>query len=530
MVPRLRCGDPARRAYDLAVSNPPADPNPVRRAAIANLGCKVNQAEMDEVERLLRARGVDLVDSHERADLVIVNTCTVTAVADRKSRQVVRRARRASPDAQVLVTGCSVVVDPTALVAADPTARFFDNDSKVRLMAELAALVDPPDGRSLPTLSGVERAFERAVDRGLGRASEAGGSGMEADADEGSIEDDFEGRTAIERTRAFVKIQDGCSFYCTYCIIPRARGPAVSVAADAVLADVDRALSAGHREVVLTGINAGTYADGGIALPGLVNRILAETAVERIRLSSIEPQHVTDELLDVWAGSGGRCLPHFHIPLQSGDDTVLRRMGRRYDAAAYAALVARVRLAMPGAAVHADVIVGFPGEDDAAWERTLDFLRGLDPAGVHVFRYSARPGTPAARMVGQVDGRTKKRRAAEALAIAAEARARFAQRQIGREVRVLFEQPLSGGRWLGHAESHVLVTVPAPDGPLEGAIGLVRAESIDATAPDRIAGRLLAVLPAPAAPAALVAAPLGPVPLQPGTPRAHESLAEAAHK
>jgi threonylcarbamoyladenosine tRNA methylthiotransferase MtaB len=205
-------------------------------------------------------------------------------------------------------------------------------------------------------------------------------------------------------------------------------------------------------------------------------------------------------------------------------------MGRRYDAAAYAALVARVRLAMPGAAVHADVIVGFPGEDDAAWERTLDFLRGLDPAGVHVFRYSARPGTPAARMVGQVDGRTKKRRAAEALAIAAEARARFAQRQIGREVRVLFEQPLSGGRWLGHAESHVLVAVPAPDGPLEGAIGLVRAESIDATAPDRIAGRLLAVLPAPAAPAALVAAPLGPVPLQPGTPRAHESLAEAAHK
>ena len=460
----------------------------MRRAAIANLGCKVNQSEMDAVERLLRARGVELVDSREPADLVIVNTCTVTAIADRKSRQIVRRSRRASPDAQVLVTGCSVAVDPESLAAADPAARFFDNESKGRLLAELAALVVAPDGRQLPTLSGVE-----AVQASPGGALEA---------DEGSIEDDFEARTAIDRTRAFVKIQDGCSFYCTYCIIPRARGPALSVAADAVLADVNRALSAGHREVVLTGINAGTYADGSIALPGLVRRILGETSVERIRLSSIEPQHVTDELLDVWVGSGGRCLPHFHIPLQSGDDTVLRRMGRRYDAASYAALVARVRAAMPGAAVHADVIVGFPGEDGAAWERTLDFLRGLDPAGVHVFRYSARPGTPAARMVGQVDGKTKKRRAAGALAFAAEARARFAERQIGRDVRVLFEQPLSGGRWLGHADNHVLVEVKALDGPLEGAIRLVRAELVDPAAPDRVVGRLLVVHEAPAAAAA----------------------------
>ena len=457
----------------------------MRRAAIANLGCKVNQSEMDAVERLLRARGVELVDSREPADLVIVNTCTVTAIADRKSRQIVRRSRRASPDAQVLVTGCSVAVDPESLAAADPAARFFDNESKGRLLAELAALVVAPDGRQLPTLSGVE-----AVQASPGGALEA---------DEGSIEDDFEARTAIDRTRAFVKIQDGCSFHCTYCIIPKARGPAVSVAAGSVLADVDRALAAGHREVVLTGINAGTYADGSIALPGLVRRILGETSVERIRLSSIEPQHVTDELLDVWVGSGGRCLPHFHIPLQSGDDTVLRRMGRRYDAASYAALVARVRAAMPGAAVHADVIVGFPGEDGAAWERTLDFLRGLDPAGVHVFRYSARPGTPAARMVGQVDGKTKKRRAAGALAFAAEARARFAERQIGRDVRVLFEQPLSGGRWLGHADNHVRVEVKALDGPLEGAIRLVRAELVDPAAPDRVVGRLLVVHEAPAA-------------------------------
>jgi threonylcarbamoyladenosine tRNA methylthiotransferase MtaB len=217
--------------------------------------------------------------------------------------------------------------------------------------------------------------------------------------------------------------------------------------------------------------------------------------VERIRLSSIEPQHVTDDLIEVWVGSGGRCLPHFHVPLQSGDDTILRRMGRRYDAAFYRALVERLRRAIPGVAIHADVIAGFPGEDDAAWARTAALLRELSLAGVHVFRYSARPGTPAARMVGQVDGRTKKRRSAEALALAAEARARFAERQLGRVLRVLFEQPLPDGRWLGHAESHVLVAAGGADwaASLDNAIGVVRAESIDPAAPDRIVGRLLAV-------------------------------------
>jgi threonylcarbamoyladenosine tRNA methylthiotransferase MtaB len=427
----------------------------MRRAAIANLGCKVNQAEMDAVERLLRVGGVQLVDARHTADLVVVNTCTVTSMADQKSRQAVRRARRANPDAQLFVTGCSVAIDPASLALADPSARLFDNESKGRLLDELVGLLEPGQG---------------------------------------PVGDGFDGWADIERTRAFVKIQDGCSFHCTYCIIPRARGPERSVAADAVLAEVERSLAAGHREVVLTGINAGTYDDAGLPLPGLVRRMLAETQVERIRLSSIEPQHVTDELLAVWAGSGGRCLPHFHVPLQSGDDTILRRMGRRYDAAFYADLVARIRRAIPGVAVHADMIVGFPGEDEAAWGRTMALLRSLDLAGIHVFRYSARPGTAAARMVGQVDGRTKRRRAAEALALAAEARATFAARHLGGELRVLFERPLPDGRWLGHAESHVMVTAVAPDGgSLENEIALVRADSVDPYAADRLVGSLLAI-------------------------------------
>ena len=461
-------------------------PNPVRRAAIANLGCKVNLSEMQAVERLFRDASVDLVGAREAADLVVVNTCTVTSMADQKSRQVVRRARRMNPDAQILVTGCSVAIDPESLAIADPMARLYDNDSKNALLAELARLLELDEGRPLPTLSGVESATEP----NLGRA-------FEPEADEGSVEDAFADRADTDRTRAFVKIQDGCSFHCTYCIIPPARGPARSVAAEAVVAGVRAAVAAGRREVVLTGINVGTYDDVGLPLAGLVRRILADTAAARIRLSSIEPQHVTDELLDVWAGSTGRCLPHFHIPLQSGDDTILRRMGRRYDTEFYGELVARLRRAIPDVAVHADVIVGFPGENDAAWARTADFLRSLDLAGIHVFRYSARPGTPAARMIGQVDVRTRKRRSAEALELAAAARARFAGRQLGRDLLVLFEQPLPDGRWFGHAESHVLVAAGSADGSsLANSIALVHAESMDPAVPDRIAGTLLSILQA----------------------------------
>ena len=478
------------------------DQTAVRRAAIANLGCKVNQSEVDDVERLLRSRGVRIVRDGEPADLVVVNTCTVTSMADQKSRQAVRQARRASPNATVLVTGCSVSIDPAGIGAADPAALLFDNDSKARMLAELEALLAPSDGALLPTISGVEPARPGGVP------------------------------TDIGRKRAVIKIQDGCSFHCTYCIIPHARGPERSVPADAVVAEALRAVAAGHREVVLTGINAGTYewppagagaaatsappagepaagagaaagetpAGGAAAsepaldLAALVRRLLAETGAERIRLSSIEPQHVTEELLAAWADSRGRCQPHFHIPLQSGDDAILRRMGRRYDTASYAEVVARVRRAIPGAAVTTDVIVGFPGEDEASFERTACFLRALEPAGVHVFRYSARPGTPASRMIGRVDDRTLMRRAADLLSLSADARAVFAANLLGGELRVLFEQPLADGRWLGHDEHHVDVAAASPDGRLlVNAIAVVFAESIEPGLPGRVAGRVVSV-------------------------------------
>jgi threonylcarbamoyladenosine tRNA methylthiotransferase MtaB len=310
----------------------------------------------------------------------------------------------------------------------------------------------------------------------------------------------------VERTRAFVKVQDGCSFYCTYCIIPAARGAERSLPPETILGDIRRALAAGHREIVLTGINVGTY-DGGwsergprgsharsaLSLAGLIRRILDETDVERLRLSSIEAQHVDDELLDAWRAGGARAMPHLHLPLQSGDDDVLRRMGRRYRADDYRATVGRARVAIPGVAVHADVIVGFPTEDEAAFDRSLSFVRSLDLSGLHVFRYSERPGTPAARMRGSVPDATRRRRSQQMLAVAAAARGRAAARAVGSRRSVLFEQRQADGRWVGHAEDHLPVVVLAPaDGPsLEHAIGNVRVSAVDPTSPDRVTGEVL---------------------------------------
>ena len=486
-------------AVDPRLAGTPPRP---RSAAIVNLGCKVNQSEMEAAARLLREAGVPLVDPDAAADLYLVNTCTVTSTADEKSRSAVRRARRANPAARVVVTGCSVQVDPRAFAVVDSAARLVGNEDKAAFLAELGALLrigggsedgdtgsHAPLDAALPTLSGVEAVAAGNID---------------------GIADD---RASVERTRAFVKVQDGCSFHCTYCIIPRARGDERSLTPGIVLADVRRALAAGHREIVLTGINIGTY-DGGwsepgargahvrsaLTLAGLVRRILDESPAERIRLSSIEPQHLDDDLLLTWIDGAPRTLPHLHLPLQSGDDGVLRRMGRRYTAADYARVVERARAAIAGVAIHADVIAGFPTEDDEAFARSVAFIRALRPAGLHVFRYSARPGTPATRMAGQVDERTKKARAGELLAVAADARAAFARRGLGTETRVLVESRLPDGRWVGHAEDHVPVALtPRPGDPddLENAILTVRRMAIDADAAERVTGEILNVDPAP---------------------------------
>jgi threonylcarbamoyladenosine tRNA methylthiotransferase MtaB len=239
-------------------------------------------------------------------------------------------------------------------------------------------------------------------------------------------------------------------------------------------------------------------------------------------LSSIEPQHVSDELLAVWTASGGRCLPHFHLPLQSGDDGVLRRMGRRYVSAEYAATVARVREAVPGVAIHADVIAGFPGEDDAAFANTIAFIRAIEPAGLHVFRYSGRPGTPAVRMIGQVDEPVRRRRSSVLLALAAERRAAFARALVGRRLDVLFESRLDDGRWIGHAAEYVeVVAGPREQGSLENVRAEVECTSADPEAPDRLAGSIVALRAA--------SRTRGSLPVLPGVPSPPMSRSEGEH-
>jgi threonylcarbamoyladenosine tRNA methylthiotransferase MtaB len=372
----------------------------VRTAAITNLGCKVNQSEMESAARLLRERGIRVVDGDAaaRADLVLVNTCTVTATADQKSRQAVRRARRANPDAEVVVTGCSVQVGREAFAAADPEARLVDNRSKDALLEEIERLVGPEPrsgdarvARALPTLSGVE------------------------------IEGIADGRASVERTRAFVKVQDGCSFFCTYCIIPAARGPERSLSPETVLLDVRRALRAGpsrdrpdrdqRRDIRRRLV--------GARLPRLAHALGADARPALYGGSSTRPRS---------SGSGCRrssrststtsCSASGPTALRGRCPTsTCRSVGRRRRAPADGPPLPVGRLrgdrrprpdAIPGVAIHGDVIVGFPTEDDAAWRRSLDFIRSIGFAGIHAFRYSARPGTPAVRMSGQVDERLRK--------------------------------------------------------------------------------------------------------------------------
>ena len=393
----------------MTAREPDATPRPAS-AAIVNLGCKVNQSEMEAAARLLRQAGVPLVDPSARADLYLVNTCTVTSTADEKSRAAVRRARRANPDARVVVTGCSVQVDPGAFAAVDARARLVGNEDKAAFLGELEALVDAGDDA---------RPAGHAASRrcpGSTRWSPRAWTGPPTTAPRSS------GRAPSSRSRTAARSSAPTA---------SSRGPAARSGPcprSTSSPTSGRALAAGHREIVLTGINIGTY-DGGwserghrgthtasaLTLAQLVRRILDETAVERIRLSSIEPQHLDDDLLE--PGPPTRRGPCPTSTCRSSRATTGSSGGwaGATSSAEYAGVVDRARAAIPGVAVHADVIAGFPTEDDAAFDRSRAFIDALDLAGLHVFRYSARPGTPATRMPGQVP-EPKKRRAAALLA------------------------------------------------------------------------------------------------------------------
>ncbi len=348
------------------------------RVAFTTLGCKVNQSESDTLARQFTAAGHDCVPFDEQADVYVVNTCTVTHVADKKSRQTLNGARRLNPDALVVATGCYASIVGAAL--ADDRTLVVRNRDKDRLLP----LVEGRLGRSTPSLV-LSSDLEKYIDVPGGQ----------------------------ERTRAMVKVQDGCDSHCTYCIIPRARGRSRSIAPDAVVRRVRSLVREGHAEVVVTGVDLGSYGGDDSSFPdlgGLIERILAETDVPRVRVSSLEPGDFDPDWLPLWKNP--RLCRHLHVPLQAGSAGVLSRMERSYSPAEFASMVGSCREAIPGVSITTDVMVGFPGESDAEFDEGYHFIREIGFDGMHVFKYSQRSGTRAARLPDQVVPDVKASRAA----------------------------------------------------------------------------------------------------------------------
>ena len=390
--------------------------------AIETLGCKLNQAESELLVGQFLEAGFRLVGPRDGADIYILNTCTVTHIADRKSRHLLRLARRQNPDALVVATGCYAERAPQELAQIGGIDLVIGNGGKPNLLQAV-------EGNST-CLSLKGKRISKPV---------------------------------RFRTRSFVKIQDGCNHFCSYCIVPSVRGREYSVPMGHVVEEIRARVASGYREVVLTGINIGTYGQDGAGLRHLLERILADTGVERLHLSSLQPQDVSPELLSLWRG--GRLCRHFHLPLQSGSETVLRRMRRRYGLADYHRAVSLLRQAVPGVAVTTDIIVGFPGESDGEFEESYQFCREIGFAAMHIFPYSPREGTAAARMPGQVEGRVKKERGRRMAELARSSAHRFRERFLGRTMAVLWERELAGGVWSGLTDNYLRVFVSS-DAPL----------------------------------------------------------------
>ena len=381
---------------------------------ISTLGCKVNQHESDILAAGLSAYGWQAADRDEQADVCVVNTCTVTQRASMQSRQLIRQLQRQHPDARIIVTGCYAQIAPEEIAAIEGVHMIAGQSCK----ADLPAMIVQAAGDT-------GAAPWRAVDR----LSPQMPFSVPAAPVPGS------------RTRPYLKIQDGCNSFCTYCIVPYARGRSRSMPPVEVLRHLHQLGAMGYHEAVLTGIHLGVYGvdlQPAGSLFTLLQTIAQERPLPRIRLSSIEPNELSDEMIDLVAESDLFC-PHFHLPLQSGDDTILKRMHRPYSRELFRQRVVHIKRRLPWAAVGADVLVGFPGEDEAAFEQTCRLIEILPLTYLHVFPFSARPGTPAAGYGDQVPSDIIKRRTAWLRAIGAEKKHVFLQNALGRKTDVLVE-------------------------------------------------------------------------------------------
>jgi len=426
-----------------------------KKVAVCTLGCKVNQYESATLAGLFRDRGYEVVDCGSYADVYIINTCTVTHLGDRKSRQLIRRATRHNPEAVVVVTGCYAQASPEEVSSIPGVDLVVGTHNRFGLvdLVESAAKEKAP----------------------LNKVQDFG------------TEEDFEEllvRPCQPRTRALLKIQDGCESFCAYCIVPYVRGPLRSRRPEKVLDEARRLVNEGYKEIVLTGVHTGAYGQdlkGNIDLSDLICKLGSVSGLLRLRLSSVEPNDITPRLLEVLAGAPVFCR-HLHIPLQSGDDEILARMGRRYSSREYARLLEAIKVNMPGVAVTTDIMVGFPGETDRRFNNSYQFVKEMAFAGMHVFKYSSRRGTPAASFTGQVEPVVKERRSRLMITLAEEMAVKFAAAMLGQVVTVLVEKPCreEKGFYEGLAGNYVRVIFPAYEG-LCGELVAVRIEKLKGT-------------------------------------------------
>ncbi|MDE2635284.1 MAG: tRNA (N(6)-L-threonylcarbamoyladenosine(37)-C(2))-methylthiotransferase MtaB [Chloroflexota bacterium] len=364
------------------------------------VGCRLNQSEIDTMARQFKSLGHEIVDSPAEADHSVINTCAVTNEATRTSRKLIRDFQRANPAGETTVTGCYAQIAPREIGRLAGVRRVVDNGSKSQLVSQIT-------GKQIDIFD--SEPHERDLTFG--------------------------------RTRAFVKVQDGCDNACAFCVTTIARGVGRSRPIEEVVREVNYLNRAGYQEAVLTGVHLGSYGydrrdrDG---LSHLVKALLDDTDIPRLRLSSLEPWDLAPEFFSLWANQ--RLCPHLHLPLQSGSDATLRRMRRNTDQRRFRTLVNSARSLISSLRITTDVIVGFPGETDDEFEQSARFIREMDFGGLHVFRYSSRPGTAASRMRDQVNKRTKKARSARLLSLSQQMEQRFAQSQYGRLSEVLWEQ------------------------------------------------------------------------------------------
>ena len=406
------------------------------RIAITTLGCKINQYDSAVIQARLGSEQHSFVPFDESADFYIINTCTVTDRADWEARQLVRRARRLSPGARVLVTGCYAQVSPQE-VARVPGVDFVVGLNR---LDDLLRFVNQPARPDEGKISVGDMRRERGN-------PVLGATGLPG------------------HTRAFLKIQEGCNYSCTYCIIPTARGLSRSVPPEEVLSQVRSLAEAGFVEIVLTGIHLGGYGHDlkpKIDLTSLLEKIIESRLIPRLRLSSLDPREVPDRLLNFLAQSDVLC-PHLHVCVQAGEDRILKQMRRNYDTAYYQELMARAREALPDAALGSDIIVGFPGETEDDFQRSMEFFDSLPLTYFHVFPYSVRTGTAAATLPGQVPREVKKERARRVRELGTKKKREFYSGFIGRRVPVLVEQAVDGasGAYKGYSRNYLPVLVHA---------------------------------------------------------------------